>query len=217
MVTVTLAGIGAAAGFTHTHNWADTHWQHGWLAWADAVVIEGMAIVAGFEVHRDHQAGRRGRAALLPQLVLGVAFVIQMTAQVAQAQPSPAGWLLAAMPALGFLTVVKLIMRRAPVQTGQAAGPGEQPSHRETAIRTDPPMAAPPVPAPAPRPALTMTTRLPTSVRNTITELTSQAREQGRQITSEEIRRTITLPETMLAQLVAELNTTITPEGAEPT
>src|SRR5215813_10035089 len=101
LVTVVLGGIGASAGFTHTHDWATAHGQEGWLAWADAVVIEGMAVVAGFEVHRDHQAGRKGLS--VPQVVLVVAFLIQMTAQVAQAEPTPAGWLLAAMPALGFL------------------------------------------------------------------------------------------------------------------
>ncbi|HEX3782671.1 MAG TPA: DUF2637 domain-containing protein [Pseudonocardiaceae bacterium] len=211
VVTVALAGIGASAGFTHTHDWADAHWQHGWLAWADAVVIEGMAIVAGFEVHRDHQAGRKGRAALVPQVVLVVSFLIQMTAQVAQAQPTPAGWLLAAMPALGFLTVVKLIMRRIP-DTAATEQPATEPDHpagqqvsQATAIRTD---------APAPtRPALAMTTRLPAPVRTKITAMASQAHEQGRIVTVEEIRRTITLPDGMLSQLVAELNATLTAGG----
>ncbi|HEX3781012.1 MAG TPA: DUF2637 domain-containing protein [Pseudonocardiaceae bacterium] len=214
IVTVALGGIGAAAGFTHTHDWANAHWQHGWLAWADAVVIEGLAIVAGFEVHRDHQAGRRGRAALIPQAVLVAAFLIQMTAQVSQAEPTPAGWLLAAMPALGFLTVVKLVMRRMPARTAQPAAPSEPPTRQATALRTDPPVTPPAPPAPPARPALTMTTRLPASIRNTITDLTSKARQEGRQITIEEIRRTITLPDTMLTQLVAELNTTLNPEGA---
>ena len=39
IVTVVLGGIGAAAGFTHTHDWATHHGQTGWLAVADAVVI----------------------------------------------------------------------------------------------------------------------------------------------------------------------------------
>lgn len=219
VVTVALAGIGASAGFTHTHDWADAHWQHGWLAWADAVVIEGMAIVAGFEVHRDHQAGRKGPAALVPQLVLLVSFLIQMTAQVAQAEPTPAGWLLAAMPALGFLTVVKLIMRRLPAPADQQAT--EQTStprevNHATAARTDTTEVVSPAPStvelPA-RPALTMATRLPAPVRTKITAMASEAHEQGRTVTVEEIRRTITLPDSMLTQLVAELNANRTPGG----
>lgn len=223
IVTVALGGIGAAAGFTHTHDWANTHWQHGWLAWADAVVIEGLAIVAGFEVHRDHQAGRKGRAALVPQAVLVAAFLIQMTAQVSQAEPTPAGWLLAAMPALGFLTVVKLIMRRLPARPSQAAteqpagNPGDQEVNQATATRINSPNQTvhtrpAGVEQPA-RPAIGTATRLPAPVRTKLTALASQAREEGRMITVEEIRRTITLPDTMLTQLVAELNATH-PEAA---
>lgn len=213
VIAVALGGIGASAGFTHTHDWANAHGQHDWLAWADAVVIEGMALVAGFEVHRDHQAGKKGRAALVPQIVLLVSFLIQMTAQVAQAEPTPAGWLLAAMPALGFLTVVKLIMRRLPAPPDPP--PAEQTSARHeanqaTAVRMD---TTTEVTAPAPatvespaRPALTMATRLPAPIRTKITTMASEAHEQGRTITVEEIRRTITLPDSMLTQLVAELN-----------
>jgi hypothetical protein len=211
IITVALGGIGASAGFTHTHDWANAHWQHGWLAWADAVVIEGMAIVAGFEVHRDHQAGRKGRAALVPQVVLGASFLIQMTAQVAQAEPTPAGWLLAAMPALGFLTVVKLIMRRLPSTPEQPAPAPVDSGHevsQVTAVRTEITEPAPAKVERSVRPALAMATRLPAPIRNKITSMASEAREQGRTITVEEIRRTITLPDSMLTQLVAELNAT---------
>ncbi|HJP73499.1 MAG TPA: DUF2637 domain-containing protein [Pseudonocardiaceae bacterium] len=221
VIAVALGGIGASAGFTHTHDWANAHGQHDWLAWADAVVIEGMAIVAGFEVHRDHQAGKKGRAALVPQAVLLVSFLIQMTAQVAQAEPTPAGWLLAAMPALGFLTVVKLIMRRLPTgpdqepaeqRASERPGPAGHEVNHATAIRTDAPIRTVQTPQsvvdPPVRPAIGTTMRLPAPVRSKITAIASEAREQGRMITVEEIRRTITLPDSMLTQLVAELNAT---------
>ncbi len=60
-----------------------------------------------------------------------------------------------------------------------------------------------------------MATRLPASIRTKITAIASEAHEQGRTITVEEIRRTITLPEGMLSQLVAELNATL-PQGGQP-
>lgn len=196
-VTIALGGIGAAAGFTHTHDWALAHGQLGWLAWADAVVIEGMAVVAGFEVRRDHQAGRKGIT--LPQVVLVVAFLIQMTAQVAQAEPTPAGWLLAAMPALGFLTVVKLVMRRLPAVPASNGPPPAQ------AATTDP--------RPATDPGTTVPTatinRLPAALRHTVTATAEQAHRDGRPVTAADITRTITLPEPMLSTLVAELNHTI--------
>jgi hypothetical protein len=116
VISAGVAGIGAAAGFTHTHDWAVVNGQHGWLAWADAVVIECMAVIAGFEIRRDHTLSRkvkRGRVSA-PMAVLVAAFTVQMVAQVALAPRTAAGWLLAAVPALGFLIVVKLNMRPAP-------------------------------------------------------------------------------------------------------
>uniref|UniRef100_UPI000698D94C DUF2637 domain-containing protein n=1 Tax=Saccharomonospora iraqiensis TaxID=52698 RepID=UPI000698D94C len=136
VVTVVLGGIGAAAGFKHTHDWAVHHGQTGWLAWADAVVIEGMAVVAGFEIQRDRQqqdAGLRPpRRVTFPVVVLVVAFGIQMAAQVALAEPTPAGWLLAAMPALRFLVVVKLLMRRTHLPAAGAADTAAAPAPVET-------------------------------------------------------------------------------------
>jgi hypothetical protein len=205
-VTIALGGIGASAGFTHTHDWATAHGQHGWLAWADAVVIEGMAVVAGFEVHRDHHHGRKGIT--LPQVVLVVAFLVQMTAQVAQAEPTPAGWLLAAMPALGFLTVVKLIMRRIPERdsTDQATQPIDPADGQGTTATTA--TTSPPAPPP-PAPVAGMLARLPVRVRDSVITTAEQAHRDGRPITGEDITRTITLPEAMLSAVVAELNTTV--------
>jgi hypothetical protein len=194
-VTIALGGIGASAGFTHTHDWATAHGQHGWLAWADAVVIEGMAVVAGFEVHRDHHNGRKGIT--LPQVVLVVAFLIQMTAQVAQAEPTPAGWLLAAMPALGFLTVVKLIMRRVPGPT--------RPEHAapQTDLTDEHATGTPP------SPVVGMLSRLPVRVRDSVITTAQDAHRDGRPVTGEDIRRTIALPDAMLTAVVTELNDTV--------
>lgn len=194
LVTIALGGIGAAAGFTHTHDWALAHGQHGWLAWADAVVIEGMAVVAGFEVRRDHHAGRKG--VTLPQVVLVVAFLIQMTAQVAQAEPTPAGWLLAAMPALGFLTVVKLAMRRLPADSTASAPPPATPDRPPTETTA------------ATVPTATIN-RLPAAIRRTVIDTAEQAHRDGRQVTGRDIARTITLPDPVLSALVDELNSTV--------
>lgn len=104
-ITAGLGLIGAAAGFTHTHDWAVQSGQDGWLAWADAVVIECMALVAGLELHRNP------RRPAFPITVMVISFLVQMAGQVALAQPSVPGWLLAATPALGFLVTAKLAMR----------------------------------------------------------------------------------------------------------
>ena len=124
LVTGVVAVIGAAAGFTHTHDAASEAGQAGWLAWADAVVIECLVIVAGYQVHRYRKAGQ---PIGFPATVLVVAFLVQMGAQVSGAPRTAAGWLFAAMPALGCLVVIKLVSRsiepadQAPTRTVEAA------------------------------------------------------------------------------------------------
>jgi hypothetical protein len=220
LVTVVLGGIGAAAGFTHTHDWAVHHGQTGWLAWADAVVIEGMAIVAGFEIHRDHHThtGKRRRVTF-PTIVLVAGFGIQMAAQVALAERTVAGWLLAAMPALGFLVVVKLLMRRAP---GKKPTPAPAPVLAEPDTTTDPtPIPAPaptrepaPVPVPAPEPgeitdrlpvtepARVPRLKLPADMTERITTAVHEARDAGREPTTDDIRRAVKVSDHMAAQIL---------------
>jgi hypothetical protein len=189
-VAVILGGIGAAAGFTHTHDWAVSHGQTGWFAWATAVVIEGMAVVAGFEIHHDRAAGR---PYALPATVLVFGMLVQMTAQVAEAEPSPAGWLVAAMPALGFLAVVKLLMRRAPTT-----------SPEETAER-----AKPAEEAPAPRPAPPETTavprvRLPADITARIDAAITAARDEGSEPSVEDIQRVARVPADLARRVLAD-------------
>jgi hypothetical protein len=68
--------IGAAAGaasFTHVHDVAATHGQPGWLAWADAVVLELMSVASGLELRRR----KRLHAPLtFPAVVRGVAVAL---------------------------------------------------------------------------------------------------------------------------------------------
>src|ERR1044072_6239906 len=208
VITLALAGTGAAAGFRHTHDWAVSNGQLGWFAWADAVVIECMCLVAGFEIHRDHKTGRSAR---FPLTVLVVGCGIQMTAQVAEAEPSPAGWLLAATPALGFLVVVKLLMRRMPVDTGQDTG---QDASQDTgrAEATAPSPIAPPVAVdsprqtepvvPVPAPAAVPRVKLPPALADRVTNAVAEIRAEGREPTAEDIRRVVKVPGPMAAQII---------------
>jgi hypothetical protein len=200
LITVALGGIGGAAGFTHTHDWAIHHGQVGWLAWADAVVIECLAIVAGFEVARDHHRGTTRRVTF-PLVVLVAALGVQMAAQVALAEPSPAGWLVAAMPALGFLVVVKLLMRRTLEPT-----PAPAPI---TAAELAP---AAPEPTATPRPTPVrgkVLGKLPAGIRDTVTATTADAHAAGRSVTADDLAARVALPDAMLTSLVDELNASI--------
>jgi hypothetical protein len=209
VITLALAGIGAAAGFRHTHDWAVDNGQHGWFAWADAVVIECMCLVAGFEIHKDRKAGR---SATFPMIVLVVGFGVQMTAQVANAEPTPAGWLLAATPALGFLVVVKLLMRRMPdhdstdtrksEEDSTAPAPLEAPA---SAHRTAPAVAPEPTRVTVPR------VKLPPALSDRVTDLVTEIRAEGREPTAEDIRRAVKIPAAMAAQILDGLPPTEQP------
>ncbi|OLF17294.1 DUF2637 domain-containing protein [Actinophytocola xanthii] len=185
-VAVVLGGIGAAAGFTHTHDWAANHGQTGWLAWATAVVIEGIAIVAGIEIHHDRSAGR---PFTFPMLVLVFGVLVQMTAQVAEAERSPAGWLVAAMPALGFLAVVKLLMRRMP-----------HTSTPDTPAQPTPPALPPAEPTPA-------RVKLPADITARIDAAITTTRADGREPSPEDIQRLARVPADLARRVLETTDT----------
>lgn len=202
-VAVILGGIGAAVGFTHTHEWALHHGQTGWLAWATAVVIEGMAVVAGFEIQRDHARGRR-RKLTFPMAVLVFAVGIQMAAQVALAEPSVPGWIVASMPALAFLVVVKLLMRSTSDPAPEAATAAETASDAAAAASSSDPV---PAISSEVTPALAAL-KLPPEMTSRVGGLVDAARAEGRQLTTAEIRDKTRIPDPMAARILEAITTT---------
>ena len=110
-ILLAVGGMAGAASFTHVHNVAAAHGQPGWLAWADAIVLELMSIATGLEIRRRHRANQPAGFVLA---VLVAAVALSLAAQVVEAEASVVGWLAAALPALGFLACVKLVLSRTP-------------------------------------------------------------------------------------------------------
>lgn len=110
VIMLAIGAAAAAASFTHVHDVAEAHGQPGWLAWADAVVLELMSVAGGLELRRRK---RLGAHLWFPAVVLVVAVVLSLGAQVVEAEPSVIGWLAAALPAVGFLAMVKIALGRA--------------------------------------------------------------------------------------------------------
>lgn len=137
---VIMLAIGCAAGaasFTHVHNVASAHGQGGWLAWADAVVLELMSLASGLELrHRN----RHGKPVKMPAAVLVVAVVLSLSAQVVEAEQSLIGWIAAALPAAGFLAMVKIALGHSvpgtPTQADEPMTP-EDGRERKTEDQTD--------------------------------------------------------------------------------
>ena len=118
VILLAIGSMAAAASFTHVHNVAAAHGQPGWLAWADAVVLELMSIATGLEIRRRH---RSGRPAGFVMWVLVGAVALSLSAQVVEAERSIIGWLAAALPAAGFLALVKIVLTRTPANAQPAA------------------------------------------------------------------------------------------------
>lgn len=124
--------MAGAASFVHIHDVTVEHGQPSWIGWTNAVVIELMSIVAGLEIRRRRRAGQPVRSVLV---VLLTAVGLSLAAQVQTAQPSVWGWVVAALPALGLLAVVKIVLSRtAPPDQPHHAGPiSDQPATATTA------------------------------------------------------------------------------------
>lgn len=114
-IMLTMGLTAAAASFTHIHDLTVTHGQPSWIGWANAVVVELMSVAAGLELRRRK---RTGQHAGFVYAVLCTAALVSLAAQVAEAEPSIRGWTVAALPALGFLAVVKIVLSRTPIPSG---------------------------------------------------------------------------------------------------
>jgi hypothetical protein len=117
LIVLVIGGMAGAASFTHVHDWTmhnSPAGTGGWYGWANAVISELTPTAAGLEIRRRK---RRHRGVGYPMAVLIAAAILSLAAQVAEARPSITGWLIAAVPALAFLALTKLILSRATTST----------------------------------------------------------------------------------------------------
>lgn len=118
-----LAVIAGAGSFTHIHDTAAEHGQGGAMAWAIAVCVDLTCVMAARERQRDKKAGRRRRGPVSwPTLVLGGGVVLSLAANLAQADPSVWGRIVAATPAGAFLVAVSMLERRSSGSRADAEG-----------------------------------------------------------------------------------------------
>jgi len=135
-----LAGIAAAGSFTHIRDTAIEHGQGGWMAWAVAVCIDLTCVMAARERQRDKRTGRPTGRLSWPTVVLVGGVVLSLAANLAQAEPSPWGWITAATPAGAFLVAVSMLERRAAMAGGRT----------RTAATPPPSFGRPSSPTPSP-------------------------------------------------------------------
>jgi|GEM_PF-2006046 len=129
VILLAIGSMAGAAAFTHVHDLSVAHGQPHWIGWANAVAVELMAIYLGLEIRARRRAGRP--VGFVAVLLVGFA-LLSLAAQVAEAEPSVWGWIVAAVPSLAFLALVKVVLSSAPavpaVSTAAAnpAGPADR-------------------------------------------------------------------------------------------
>ncbi|GIG89204.1 DUF2637 domain-containing protein [Plantactinospora endophytica] len=112
LILLSIGGMAGAAAFTHVHDLTVAHGQPNWIGWANAVAVELMTIYLGLEIRVRRRAGRP--VGFVAVLLVGFA-ILSLAAQVAEAEPSVWGWIVAAVPSLAFLALVKVVLSSAPV------------------------------------------------------------------------------------------------------
>lgn len=119
LILLGVGGMAGAVSFVHVHDWTVHNGQLSWVGWTNAVITELIQIACGLELRRRKRSGQRTGFVIT---VMVTAVMVSLTAQVSQASPTVSGWIVAALPAVAFLTVVKIVMARsAPVSAGRHA------------------------------------------------------------------------------------------------
>ncbi|GIL27069.1 hypothetical protein [Actinocatenispora comari] len=153
-----MAAIGVMAGaasFTHMHDWTMQALPHGtadWFGWANAVASELMPTCALLEIRRKRRAGG---SITYPVLLLVASGLLSLGAQVSQAGDTLTSKGLAALPAVAFMLLVKLVFSGLPKTSGttEPVAPQQEQATVPAPAKVEPP-AAPAAPVPA-APAVT--------------------------------------------------------------
>lgn len=124
VILLAIGIMAGAAAFTHVHDLSVAHGQPDWIGWANAVAVELMAIYLGLEIPTRR---RNGRPVGLVGVLLVAFALLSLAAQVAEAEPSLWGWIVAAVPSLAFLALVKVVL-----SGGPAAATDTQPAPTRT-------------------------------------------------------------------------------------
>jgi hypothetical protein len=205
-----LALIAGAGSFTHIRDTAEQHGQHGPMAWAVAVCIDLTCVIAARERQRDKRHGDTRRASW-PTLVLAGGILLSLAANLAQAQPTPWGRIIAATPPASFLVAVSMLERRAgrtpPSQAVPVpAVPDEDEQHEDE--RDEPPLVL--VPSSPPEPSAGPSAARPADELVAFARRVAAEHEQahGEPITRDTLRARLGVSNQLASTLLRELRTT---------
>jgi hypothetical protein len=105
-----LALIAATVSYLHMHALVVLHGQPGWVAALTPLSVDGMIVAASTTLLADSRSGRRGGA--LPWALLVAGSVASLAANVAVAQPTLVGRVIAAWPSFALTASYELLTRQ---------------------------------------------------------------------------------------------------------
>jgi Protein of unknown function (DUF2637) len=130
-----LALIAGTVSYLHMHLLVELYGQPGWVAALTPLSVDGMIVAASTTLLADSRAGQRG--GVLPWALLVAGSAASLAANVAVAEPTATGRVIAAWPSFALIAAYELLMRqvrRSAAASGMArlGKPGPQVSRRES-------------------------------------------------------------------------------------
>jgi hypothetical protein len=113
-----LALIAGTVSYLHMHLLVALHGQPGWVAALTPLSVDGMIVAASTTLLADSRRGRRG--GVLPWALLVAGSVASLAANVAVAEPTVVGRVIAAWPSFALTASYELLTRQ--VRGGAEAG-----------------------------------------------------------------------------------------------
>lgn len=126
-----LALIAGTVSCLHLHMLVELHGQPGWVAALTPLSVDGMIVAASTTLLADSRSG--GRGGVLPWALLVVASAASLAANVAVAEPTLTGRVIAAWPSFALIGAYELLMRQVRRGATVIARPGPQAVRRPTA------------------------------------------------------------------------------------
>jgi hypothetical protein len=125
------------------HMLVELHRQPGWVAALTPLSVDGMIVAASTTLFADSRSG--GKGGILPWVLLVVGSVASLAANVAVAEPTTMGRVIAAWPSFALIGAYELLMRQVRVTAAGRAGARERLSQLSPAhpIRSVPAGPAP--------------------------------------------------------------------------
>jgi Protein of unknown function (DUF2637) len=96
-----LALIAGTLSYLHMHLLVELRWEPGWVAALTPLSVDGMFVAASTTLLADSRTG--GRGGILPSALLVVGSLASLSANVAIAQPTATGRVIAAWPSFALI------------------------------------------------------------------------------------------------------------------